>query len=730
MTTAFVKPESTAEFTYISVPEHDVEHPDAVVYSNTGASSAGWTCSVVAANGSGVTSASIAVSNTGAAPFRLNLKATIVTSVNPTFSLEARRTITGLVVGRSYTLSGVLAVESTGFRTRLRIGTDSTAWVAVTTETNVNVTFTASATSLDLYIELQDNPASSSVVGTGPWGIFADTIVLTENAWTEHVPDEYDTADLTISEGKITVADDWSPYIQATFDVPIADIDLAEQIDPKADQRVVVVAEEAIGGTSRTFDLALRARSIDHKDKKITIELASDEALLMDRKRVAATVDKTPRTHAASLRAVCNWALGKIGAALEAGTDDADISPYWPLTNFLTNPNVVATATGYLSGSASTTIAYNAGAGFSGTGFLRCTQTAVTGATYLAPGATSGFPVTARHTYTVASYLRVSTSTSIFQMQLRWFDENNVVISTSTSSGLSIGTSWTRHSFTAEAPVGAVKVVPFISVSATASGRTWDIDASVLVEDDEVPAYFDGASTLTGYTLAWSGTANASQSTRTPLVDRPRELLYWSPGKSLWDFLTPLLESAGLRLFCDETRDWRLVDPATYEVPGYVTVQEKHNPTRGTDNITRNDDSWADAVVCIYRWTDDFGVQREAYDFAGDPDGKCITLTYDREFPGPGAAAYALGRFQGTGRTQDVTCLTTYDATPGQDVTITLPGTLPQTGKVREVIFDLKTGLMDLGTRGLIDALPGSWALWNPTQTWSAVSGTLNWNDL
>ncbi|RKS93717.1 hypothetical protein DEU37_1137 [Microbacterium sp. AG790] len=172
-----------------------------------------------------------------------------------------------------------------------------------------------------------------------------------------------------------------------------------------------------------------------------------------------------------------------------------------------------------------------------------------------------------------------------------------------------------------------------------------------------------------------------------------------------------------------------MVNPETHDVPGYVTVQEKYTATRGVDKITRNDDTWADAVVAVYEWDDADGNAQIAYDFAGSPTGKCVTVRYDREYPGSGAAAYALARLQGQGRTQEVTALSQYTATPGQDVTISLPETLPQTGKVREVVFDLRTGLMDLGTRGLTDAYPGSWALWNPTQVWSAVNSTLKWKD-
>ena len=63
------------------------------------------------------------------------------------------------------------------------------------------------------------------------------------------------------------------------------------------------------------------------------------------------------------------------------------------------------------------------------------------------------------------------------------------------------------------------------------------------------------------------------------------------------------------------------------------------------------------------------------------------------------------------------------------DATISLPGTYTQTGKVRRVTFDLSSGLMDVETRGLTDALPGSWAEWDPSETWTEVTPTLKWKD-
>ena len=49
---------------------------------------------------------------------------------------------------------------------------------------------------------------------------------------------------LDISEGQVTLDDGWSPYVQASFEVPLTTVELTEQIDPKQTQRVVVDASD------------------------------------------------------------------------------------------------------------------------------------------------------------------------------------------------------------------------------------------------------------------------------------------------------------------------------------------------------------------------------------------------------------------------------------------------------------------------------------------------------
>lgn len=902
MTTALVRPEAKAT---ITVKEPVVVVPSVPVYTNDGTSSSGWTVSF-SANGSGATGASIALSSGGSTPSRLYLFTQGgVTTVNPTPSVTASRTITGFTVGRAATLSGVVQASGAA-RIRLRIGSNATPWHALTTEGTVSVAFTPATTSLVLYIEIEDNPSSSSssTAATG----YIDNIRI------EHSPITTLTPELTITQGKVSLDENYSPYAMARVTVPMTSEEVLEQIDPRDNQRITIATTEATSGVTREYDLQLRSRSADHKALSIDLELASDELMLHDRVNVSTSVDNSPRQYESSLRSVCEWALGKIpsvvrnlianprgnvatnwaatvgsGAAsavttatmvgmnvgglgidtflraeatsagtyidlrnptqdgvltgaggsvtasawvrpssisgvtgrvyvqfynasntlistitsdpftltsgawtriyatgaiptgatrtynvfravgtvtsgsrldataflveesprlnpfkekvLVAGTADADVTARWSAENAILNPNV-ANLTGYAgAGNCNLTHGTTANAGVEGTtGFAIATAPAAGQSFVSAPQTVS---TRKGDMWTFSCYMfrgsgmpAVNGILRVYEMDsssgiLRKIESTPKVI----PLGGSLPYTWDRYSvtFTVQNP-NTSKLAVYGSYMATAAGQSVGMDGFTLTQGPLLLPFFSGATVPAGYVTNWTGeptAPNNSVSERRPAngVERLPELFDWKPGQSLFDFLQPLINASGLRLFCDESRVWRLVNPNEYEVPGYVVAQAKFNATEGEDLITRNEDTWADAVVVIYSWSDSGGESKTAYDVAGDPTGKAVVRELSREYPGPGAAQHILNSLQGRGRTQTVTVLGQYGATPGQDATISLPGTYPQTGKVRRVTFDLSSGLMDVETRGLTDALPGSWATWNPSQKWVDVTPTLKWKD-
>jgi hypothetical protein len=180
------------------------------------------------------------------------------------------------------------------------------------------------------------------------------------------------------------------------------------------------------------------------------------------------------------------------------------------------------------------------------------------------------------------------------------------------------------------------------------------------------------------------------------------DALAWQPGVSAWDYLAPLLQKAGLRLYCSERRQWRLV-PATTNAGDEVEIAATKNLTAGQDEIRRDGD-WFDAVVLTYKWQDANENQQIAYDVAGDRRSiKTYAETRELPYPGPGAAALLLERKQGRGRMQDVEAVARYDVEPGRPILIRLPDTTPQSGYVSSVSWSIPNDTMRVSSRELTD---------------------------
>lgn len=202
----------------------------------------------------------------------------------------------------------------------------------------------------------------------------------------------------------------------------------------------------------------------------------------------------------------------------------------------------------------------------------------------------------------------------------------------------------------------------------------------------------------------------------------------WLPGVSAWDFLAPLVQATGLRLYCDENRAWYLID-ATTIAPGALVLSEGLNLLTDTDTIATEGD-WADAVVVTYSWTDDDGTAQKAYDAAqnGITVTKVLALTYETPYPGPGAAANVLRRATGQGRTQAVTSVNNYAATPTQPLTISVAGDDQQVGYVSAVTWQWPDDVMTVSSRGLVEVPPTSWRAAPTGLRWRDVAHGITWN--
>jgi len=142
------------------------------------------------------------------------------------------------------------------------------------------------------------------------------------------------TYPLTLKAGTVTMDDGRAPHVSARLTVPTSTAALQELIDPRTAARVLVTASVSYAAfntdpppaTARTFDLHLRARDIAHNNRETTLELASDEALLIDDVLRAHFPSTGGQTRAASLRNIVEWILARIGATLQSGRGDYDFS--------------------------------------------------------------------------------------------------------------------------------------------------------------------------------------------------------------------------------------------------------------------------------------------------------------------------------------------------------------------------------------------------------------------
>jgi hypothetical protein len=506
------------------------------------------------------------------------------------------------------------------------------------------------------------------------------------------------------------------PYAAASVEVAVTNPDTVEAIDPRQGVRAVLTASNA-GVSSRSFNLGVRERTIDHAAKTMKLELASDEAMLIDYAPI--TQDMGAFAVQSSARAVCNYVLGKVipGASLSAGSADADATTLADATNMVTDPRFATGAAGGLGQGNVTILTDNTWLGTENVaGIHMYNPTNVDGyVEWKSQEMAFGMAVGRTYTWSATGSVRSTMGGSEGGLARRLVAVALVNggyqnIGYSPQVPLTVNAS-TRVETTFTVPQGTTQVWIRAFHGHTQGTITWR--AFRLSETHDTPGshnwdYFDGSRTATDqYAYAWTGTADASTSRRVALIDRAPELLIWEPGVSAWDFLSPIVTIAGLRLWCDENRVWRLTDPAEYTVPGVLSVTGFNAP-EGSDTITRSDpEVYCTGIVVKYTWRDTNGEQREAIDSAGVA-GSVLVWEFNRPYPGPGAAAAMLNRRAGAGRVQEVTALIDYAATPGMEARITLPSTADQQGLLTSVSWSLTDGLMQVGTKGLLDLVKGS----------------------
>ncbi|WP_336630768.1 MULTISPECIES: fibronectin type III domain-containing protein [unclassified Microbacterium] len=365
---------------------------------------------------------------------------------------------------------------------------------------------------------------------------------------------------------------------------------------------------------------------------------------------------------------------------------DANATAYWTVTNLLTEPGHEG-ALGWTTGTNATALG-PASPARSGSVAARWTAPAA-GATWID---TAGpIRVQQGRTYTISTFMRaVAAIPGRFMVRFR--NDAGVILQETFSPQTPLTSAYQRLVYSATAPPGATQATLHIGAITTGSNQqVWNDDAMFYEGTEEIP-FFDGNTPNdANYTYAWSGVAQQSTSTRTPVVDRPLETFYWRPSMSGWEFLMALVGSFGYRLFCDERRNWFLIDPNTYVLPGEVATGAV--ATAATDTIDRTDDAYVTGVSILWKWRDRWGIDQERTETAGTA-GRVRNLTFDRPYPGTGLAAAILARAAGAGREHDVTAFMDLTATPAMKFSATFPGVATQRARVTAVEWGIRDGLM------------------------------------
>lgn len=207
----------------------------------------------------------------------------------------------------------------------------------------------------------------------------------------------------------------------------------------------------------------------------------------------------------------------------------------------------------------------------------------------------------------------------------------------------------------------------------------------------------------------------------------PDDAHTWAPGVPAWDFLTPILQTGGVRLWCDENRVWHL-DRADKVLDTIVDLSHLETITDPTDTISL-DGLWYDAVVITYSWTDAAGTPQTRYDFAQSvPLPQCVlAISYDTAYPGPGAAARILDRSRGRGREFTIRAVSDFTVTPGMRARVTLADTPIQSGFISAVTWSFPADEMTVKTRELSDTPETAWIFAPAGLQWADIPAGLSW---
>ncbi|MGP6171981.1 hypothetical protein ACTU6V_12335 [Microbacterium sp. A204] len=533
---------------------------------------------------------------------------------------------------------------------------------------------------------------------------------------------------LSFVSGSITLDARRRPHVSGSLTIALPELAVLEALDPRVSPapRIVVEVDATFpwGVQSRTFDLALRDRTVNLEAATVALDIASDEALLADFAPLVG--DPTPLEHQDSLAGLVGYVLDTVipGAVLEPGTD-VPVPALADSSNLIRNPRAATGTTDWhgtwtsggltiysqLAGGpagAPSYVLYRSAAGvFTNNAEMFITEAAVS--------------ITGGKQYVLSVDMRGADGRQLILDAVCFDGAGNIVgfipaVTTAMTGG------WLR---VVTEPFGAYPNTASIRVRVRAAqlGGSEDVHVTAwrLTETTgDLTAdglYFDGDTPDTAqYEYTWQQAAHATISNRKTLIDAASpDALIWAAGQDAMSFLAPLVQAAGRRLVCDEQRVWTLRDEG-YDAGGALEVRHAVNLINGSEKIARGDGDWFDAAAAVYTWDDRSGTRQQQTDtYAQAPDYTLMRrFEFATAYPGPGFAQYAVRRAQGRGREVTVTTVADWTAKAEQGLTAILDGAPPQIGQTSVVRFDFDRDEMTITARttdtpfGAIDLLTGT----------------------
>lgn len=520
--------------------------------------------------------------------------------------------------------------------------------------------------------------------------------------------------------GRLTLDAGRAPQVQGSLTLKPQSLAVLDALDPRESARVRV--ECSTGTTTRFFNLGLRKRAVSQAGAGVTIDLASDEALLDDYRPLD---DIALFAAQDSLRALVDQVLATAipGAALEPGTIDPPVRALIDSTNLVRNPRAQLNTTDWSSASA--LIRQSTGGPAYAPSYVAVQSG---GGGLMLSYSDAGVPLQAGVRYRLSADIGADLGQVVGIDALVKNSSGTVLLDVAEAPIAKDATAWQRMAVEFTAPAGAVKAqLRAFTTGPVVAGHYFAVTGwrvSPVTIDPTDAGYFDGDTTDTDdYAYTWAAGGAFSTSIRTDRLDRADDLLLWRAGVSALDFLMPIVQAFGLRLVCDERRAWSLRDE-NHRAAGAVSVRYGVNMIAGDDTLDRQG-GWFDAAVVTHRWRDADGIeQTRTESFAlHTPYTRCVLFERDTPYPGPGFAEYAVRRAQGRGRDVSVTRVPDLTEHPEQHATLLLTGAPAQVGITQAVTFDLARDEVTITSRtadtppGAIDLLAG---------TIDALAGTID----